>query len=61
MIDLWLDWQEKTDFLLEHPETLNEWELEFVDSITKQLSILKELSFHQSCKLREVFNKVVNQ
>jgi hypothetical protein len=53
------EWQDQVDFILEHGEgNLTEWETDFADSISKQLSNKKELSFKQSSVLRKIAIKL---
>lgn len=52
-------WQDQIDFILEYGERhLTEWETDFADSISKQLSDGKELSFKQSSVLRRIATKL---
>jgi len=54
------DWWFKMDYLMESPKGLNDWEIEFIDSISFSLSRDKNLSFHQSSKLREIYNRMTS-
>jgi hypothetical protein len=54
-------WKDKLDTIIKSHENccveLNEWEIEFVDSIDKLLSDNKDLSFKQSKCLNKIYDK----
>ncbi len=54
-------WKRKLNTILKYYESnsiqLNDWELEFVDSIEKRLSEGKDLTFNQSKSLNKIYNK----
>jgi hypothetical protein len=54
-------WKERCDFLVENMEMLNEWEQEFIDSISIKIEHDKDLSLKQSTKLAEIYKMKVDQ
>lgn len=51
-------WNKQLEYCIENQHKLNEWEEEFVDSVSKYLSDNKKLKFKQSCVLRKIYNKL---
>lgn len=51
-------WREMLIFVEDYGD-LNEWEAEFVDNVSILLSGNKDLTFKQSCKLRQIFQKAM--
>jgi hypothetical protein len=54
-------WKDKLDTIIKSLDNccveLNEWEIEFIDSIDKLLSDNKDLSFKQSKCLNKIYDK----
>ena len=51
----WPKWIERIEKDQEH---LNQWELEFVDDVSEQISRGVDLTFKQSKKLREIVRRI---
>ena len=49
-------WNEMLSFILDYPNSLNDWETGFIDSVSIQLSKEKDLSFKQSKVLRKIYH-----
>ena len=50
-------WRFQVNYLLENAATLSSWEIEFVDSLEKWLSVGRDLTWKQSKILRRLFNE----
>jgi hypothetical protein len=51
-------WNERIAFILEHGDSLTDWEAAFAQDIEKRLSDGHDLTLAQSSKLNQVFHKV---
>jgi len=51
-------WDDRIALMLERADRLNEWEVGFIDSLEIRRSEGRELTFLQSSKLNQIFNKV---
>jgi len=51
-------WAKRVAFCLEQQNLLTDWELDFIESIDKQLDEKNDLTLRQSFKLGEIFKRM---
>jgi hypothetical protein len=51
-------WRRQVSFVLDHPSHLNDWESDFIDSMTVLVEHDDSLSIKQSFKLSKIYKRV---
>ena len=51
-------WSDRLAFIMDSGSVLNEWEGDFMDSISQKLADGKDLTLAQSSKLNQIFHKI---
>lgn len=51
-------WRHRVTFCKDRPASLNDWMLDFIDSLDAQLNAGRDLTIKQSFKLGEIYHEV---